>query len=92
MMMMICIFFAFKAFHKLSTMPWLSPMDYHWNKYYSHCTNRANQTNGQVEYTTTQPEANGNILRPHNEMAAFHEWNTNGKNAIPLVPIVPLDK
>ena len=40
-------------------------MHYQWNKAgYSIGTNR---TNGRVECTPTQPEANGNILSPLNE-------------------------
>ena len=50
-------------------------------------TNRTNRTNGRVEYTPTQPEADGNILSPRNEMHF-----TNGINDIPLVPIVPMDE
>ena len=40
-------------------------MEYQWNKCYSIGTNR---TNGQVECTTTRPEADRNILSPYNEM------------------------
>ena len=36
-------------------------MEYQWNKCYSIGTNR---TNGRVECTPTQPEANRNILSP----------------------------
>ena len=43
----------------------ISPMEYLWNKWYSIGTNR---TNRQVECTPTQPEANGNIISPRNEM------------------------
>lgn len=41
-------------------------MEYQWDKYYSIGTNR---TNGQVEWTPTQPKANS----PHNEI-----HSTNG--------------
>ena len=51
-------------------------MEYQWNQCYSIGTNR---TNGQVECTPTQPEANENILGPHHEMHF-----TNGINVIPL--------
>ena len=47
------------------------PMEYQWNKCYSIGTNR---TNGRLECTPTQPEANGNILSSRNEMRF-----TNGK-------------
>ena len=46
-------------------MKWISPMEYQWNKCYFIGTNR---TNGGVECTPTQPEANRNILSPENEM------------------------
>ena len=51
------------------------------NKCYSIGTNR---TNGRVECTPTQPEANRNIVSPHNEMHF-----TKGINDIPLVPTRP---
>ena len=57
-------------------------VEYQWNKCYF---NGTNCTNGQVECTPTQPEANKNIRSPHNEMHL-----TSGINAIPLVPIVPI--
>ena len=46
----------------------ISPIEYKWNKCYSIGTNRTDRTNGQVECTPTQPEGNGNMLSPHNEM------------------------
>ena len=46
----------------------ISPIEYHWNKCYSIDTNRTNRTNGRVECTPTQPEANGNSLSPRNQM------------------------
>ena len=49
------------------------PIEYQWNKCYSIGTNRTNRTNGRVECTPTQPEADGNILSPSNEM-----HSTNG--------------
>ena len=39
-------------------------MEYQWNKRYSIGANRSNRTNGRVECTTTQAEANGTILIP----------------------------
>ena len=49
-------------------------MEYQWNQCKSIATNRTNRTNrtsrtnGQQKCTPTRPEANGNILSPHNEM------------------------
>ena len=37
-------------------------MEYHWNEWYSIGTNRTNRTNGQIECTPSQPEAEENIL------------------------------
>ena len=59
-------------------------MEYQWNKCYSIGTNR---TNGQIECTPIQPEADGNIPSPRNEMHF-----TNRINVTPLVPIIPMDK
>ena len=41
-------------------------MEYQWNDGYSIGTNR---TNGQVECTPSQPEAEENILSPRNDIA-----------------------
>ena len=46
-------------------MRYISPKEYQWNECYPIGTN---PINGQVECTPTQPEANRNILSPHNEM------------------------
>ena len=48
-------------------------IEYQWNKCYSIGTNRTNPTNGRVEYSPTQPEADRNILSPSNAM-----HSTNG--------------
>ena len=50
-------------------------MEYQWNKCYSIGTNR---TNGRVECTPTQPEADGNILSPYIIRCISlieHQWN-----------------
>ena len=66
------MFFVLKACepkHTLNTMYVLPIINRHqWNKCYSIGTNRTNRTNGRVECTPTQPEANGNILSPCIEM------------------------
>ena len=46
----------------------ISPIEYQWNEQYSIGTNRTNRTNGRVECTPSQPEADENILSPHNNM------------------------
>ena len=48
-------------------MRFISPIEHQWNKCYSIGTNRTNRANGQVECTTTRPEADRNILSPYNE-------------------------
>ena len=49
-------------------MRFISPIEHQWNKCYSIGTNRTNRTNGRVECTPTQPEADRNILSPRNEI------------------------
>ena len=54
----------------------ISPMEYHWNEWYSIGTNRTNRANGQVECTPSQPETVENILSARND--------THFTNGIPL--------
>ena len=52
-------------------------MEYQRNKWYSIGTDRTNRTNGRVECTPTQPEANRNNLSPSVRciLPIEYQWN-----------------
>ena len=66
------MFFVLKASEPKQTLNTMNVLHitnrYQWNKFYSIGTNRTNRTNGRVECYPSQPEADGNILSPRNEM------------------------